>query len=246
VASERLVDIFALMAKHERGNPEGVSLCTVAKEITELSGAGIFLTSAGDQHTQLCTSNSTAQELMDLEITFDEGPGEEASRSGVANEEANLMSPESSNWTFYSPEAVSVGARAVFGFPVNIGAVRFGALCLYRDEPGPLSQAQSSDGYLMASVIGRAVLAMQAGASGNALAGELQGQSSFEFTVHQAAGMLAVQGALSVKDALVAIRSYAFATKTAPSALAERVVTRQIHFDRESGDWHDAEGIEDE
>ena len=239
MGSNRLVEIFALMARYERESPHGVSLCTVAAEVTELSGAGITLTSAGDEKTKWCTSNSIAQELMDLEIMLGEGPGDEASRSGVANAELNLSSPESSRWMFYAPEAAAAGARAVFGFPVRIGAVRFGALSLFRDEPGPLSDAQSSDAYLMASVIGRAILAMQAGAPEGGLAGELEGQSSFDFSVHQAAGMIAVQGSFSVRDALVALRAHAFATKTAPSIFAERVVHRQVCFDPETGSWRD-------
>lgn len=245
MSASRLVEIFALMARHERESTHGASLCAVAAEVTELSGAGITLTSTGDQTTQWCTSNQIAQELMDLELMLGEGPADDASRNGVANEESNLLSPEESRWMAYAPEAAATGARAVFGFPVRIGAVRFGALSLFRDEPGSLSDAQSSDAYLMASVIGRAILAMQAGAPGRALAGELEGQSTFDFAVHQAAGMLAVQGSLSVRDALVALRAHAYATKTAPSVLAERVVSRQIHIDPETGTWLDERGLED-
>ncbi|HEV3188568.1 MAG TPA: hypothetical protein VGZ04_11085, partial [Acidimicrobiales bacterium] len=163
------------MARHEPESPHGVSLCTVAAEVTGLSGAGITLSSAGDEKTVWCSSNSIAQELLDLEFIFGEGPGDEAIRSGVANEELNLLSPASSRWLLYAPEAAATGARAVFGFPVRIGSIRFGALSLFRDKPGPLTDAQSSDAYLMASVIGRAILAMQAGAPGGSLVGELEG-----------------------------------------------------------------------
>ena len=38
----------------------------------------------------------------------------------------------------------------------------------------------------MASVIGRAILAMQAGASGGALAAELEREATFDFAIHQA------------------------------------------------------------
>jgi len=239
MGANRLVEIFGLMARHERENPHGVSLCTVAAEVTELSGAGITLSSAADEQTKWCSSNSVAQELMDLEFMLAEGPGDEASRSGVANEEMNLLSPASSRWMLYAPEAAATGARAVFGFPVHMGSIRFGALSLFRDEPGPLTDAQTSDAYLMASVIGRAILAMQAGAPGEGLAGELEGQSSFDFAVHQAAGMLSVQGSLSVRDALVALRAHAFATKTPPTVLAERVVQRKVRLDPECGEWKD-------
>jgi hypothetical protein len=51
--------------------------------------------------------------------------------------------------------------------------------------------------------------------------------------------MLSVQASLSVRDALVALRAHAFATKTASSGLAQRVVDREVRFDPESGAWRD-------
>lgn len=239
MSTERLIDIFALMANHESENPHGVALCSVAREITELSGAAISITSTNGMQEPLCTSNGLAQRLMDLEITLDEGPGHEASQNGTANEVPDLLGDEGQRWTFYSPEAVQLGARAVFGFPLQIGAVVFGALTLYRDRTGPLSEDQSSSAYLMASVIGRAVLVMQAGAPRGALANELQGQSTFDFTVHQASGMLSVQAKMSVKDALIMLRAHAFAVDMSPTELAHRIIDRETRFDLQSGDWLD-------
>ena len=237
MSTERLIDIFVLMASHESEHPHGASLCSVAREITELNGAGISITSKDGMQEQLCTSNDVAQRLMDLEITFEEGPGHEASLNGTVNGVSDLLGDKGQRWTFYSPEAVELGARAVFGFPIQIGAVVIGALSLYRDRTGPLSEEQSSSAYLMASVIGRAVLMMQAGAPRGAIADELQGQSTFDFSVHQASGMLSVQAKLSVKDALVMLRSHAFVVNLSPTEFAHRIIDRETRFDLQSGDW---------
>jgi len=43
MATDRLVDIFALMAQYEREGANEGSLCMVAAEITELSGAALLL-----------------------------------------------------------------------------------------------------------------------------------------------------------------------------------------------------------
>jgi hypothetical protein len=239
MTTDRLVDIFALMAQHEREDPHGVSLCAVAAEITKLSGAGIALTSSDEQASRLCTSNRIAGDLMNLEITVGEGPGTDASKTGQAVDEQNLLVTESARWVIYAPRALAAGARAVFGFPIRIGAVRFGSLSLFRDQPGPLSEPQASDAYLMASVIGRAILAMQAGALRGGLAGELEGTSNFDFSVHQAAGMVAVQGSMTVKDALVMLRAHAFAINKDLTMLAISVVARRTHFDQEDGNWVD-------
>jgi hypothetical protein len=176
---------------------------------------------------------------MDLEITFGEGPCFDASRSSGAIEEVELDSPSSSRWLAYSPAAGAAGARAVFGFPICIGAICLGALSLYRDLPGPLTDAQASDAYLMASVAARAVLAMQAGAPEDMIADELVRESTFDFSVHQAAGMVSVQGAMSVGDALVALRAHAFTSDCTSLELALRIVARDLRFEPQTGEWRD-------
>ena len=237
VPTERLITIFDLLAEHERSGVEGGALCSVAAEITELSGAGIVLGSQGRAMTTFCTSNETARSLMDIETMVGEGPSVDACGSEGAIDEVNLPSMHDARWLAYAPLAVSAGAAAVFGFPVRIGAVRLGALSLFRDEPGTLTDAQFSDAYLMSSVIGRAILSFQAGAAPGTLTAELEREATFDFSVHQAAGMVAVQGSMSVGDALVALRSHAFAIGSSLSALAIGVVVRDVHFDPASATW---------
>lgn len=237
MVANRLADIFSLMERYERDSEPALTLCRVATEITDLHGAFISLTSSEDEMTGLCASDDVAQSLMDLEITVGEGPGTDVIRSGAAVSETDLLSSSARQWPIYSSGAVDLGARAVFGYPVRVGAVRFGALSLYRSSSGPLSAAQASDGYLMASVVARSVLWMQAGASPGELLDEFRGGATLDFRVHQAAGMLAVQGSMPVKDALVALRSHAFSSNTELSDLAELVVTRRVRFDPLTSEW---------
>jgi len=236
VNTDRLLDIFALMERSEHRRSNGTALCAVAAEFMALDGAGIALTNDSEYLTSLCTSNVAAGALMNLEMTLGEGPTVDASR-GDANEEIDLLESTGQNWNSYRPEAVALGARAVFGYPIRLGAIRFGALSLFRNSPGPLQSGQSSDAYLMASVIGRSILATQAGDSPNILVGELTGASTLDFRVHQAAGMLAVQASMSVKDALVLLRAHAFAIGCQLSDLADRVVSRTTRFAPESQRW---------
>jgi hypothetical protein len=91
----------------------------------------------------------------------------------------------------------------------------------------------------MASVIGRAILATQAGGSHESLVGELDGASMLDFRVHQATGMLAVQGSMSVKDALVVLRAHAFGVGCRLSELADRVVSGSTRLDPDSRVWVD-------
>jgi len=225
------------MEKYDRDDSAALSLCRAAAEIMELDGASISLTSSDQEMTSLCASDSVAQSLSDLEITVSEGPATNAVRSGVVVSEADLFDSPRQRWPLYTPGALDLGARAVFGFPVRVGAIRFGVLSLFRLTSGPLHANQMTDGYLMASVVARSVLSMQAGASPGELLGEFHGGARLDFRVHQAAGMLAVQGSMPVKDALVALRAHAFSSDTELSILAEHVVTRKTRLDPAAMEW---------
>jgi hypothetical protein len=238
VIADRLLEIFSLMERFERERPEGFALCAVAAEFMVLDGAGIALISNNDDLVSLCASDDSAGNLMDLEMILGEGPAVDASQ-GIAVEVADLLNTDVPRWGTYGPEAVALGARAVFGYPIQLGAARFGALSLYRARPGPLDAGQSSDGYLMASVLGRVILTTQAGGSRDTLMGELDKSSIFDFRVHQAAGMISVQGAMSVKDALVTLRAHAFAIGCQLGELADRVVSLTTRYELETLGWID-------
>ena len=239
MATDRLLTIFGLIADREGSEPHAGTLCHVAAAVTELDGAAIALVSAGPQYTSLCTSDEVAAKLLDVELTVGEGPTIDACSADGVVEDSSMHSTVPSRWMAYASLAKASGAHAVFAFPVRTGAVRIGALCLYRDTPGQLTLAQSADGYLMASVVGRAVLSMQAGAAEGSLAATLERESSFDFAVHQAAGMVAMQGAMSVGDAQVALRSHAFSSNTSLADLSQRVVARRTYLDPKTREWRD-------
>ncbi len=235
-STERLIAIYDHMARLDREGG-GESLCIVAKNIVQLSGAGISLDAGDAPITPFCASDEVARLLLNLEVTLGEGPCITSLRSEAAVDEPDLSAPIGDDLLLYAPLALAIGARAVFGFPVRIGAIQFGALGLYRDQPGELSESQRSDGYLMASVIGRSVLAMQSGADRGNLSAELRNSTTFEFSVHQATGMVAVQGAMSIKDALVTLRMHAYTSDMSLEELAALVVARQIHYEVSDRTW---------
>ena len=142
-----------------------------------------------------------------------------------------LADPDTPRWFAFTPPAVEAGARAIFGGPLQVGAVRLGALNLYRDQPGPLSEDQYADALVLAGVAARAVLGMQAQAPPGALAAELEIGANVRFVVHQASGMVAAQLGISVGEALLRLRAYAFANDRLITEVAEDVVERRFRFD---------------
>ena len=120
--------------------------------------------------------------------------------------------------------------RAVFAFPLRVGTVRLGALDLYRDGPGPLSDDQHADALVMAEVVANWVLDVQAGAPPGAVAEHLERGADFHFVVHNAAGAVSVQLGVSVAEALIRLRAYAFANDRMVRDVAEDVVARRLRF----------------
>lgn len=57
---------------------------------------------------------------------------------------------------------MAAGVRAIFGFPRRVGAVRLGALNLYRDSPGDLTDDQHAFALVLADVAAEAILLLQA------------------------------------------------------------------------------------
>src|SRR5207253_9929383 len=101
----------------------------------------------------------------------------------------------------------------------------------YRDWPGPISDDQYTDALVLAGVAARAVLGMQAQAQPGALAAELEVGANFRFVVHQASGMVAVQLGVSVREALIRLRAYAFGNDRLLGGVAEAIVARTLRLD---------------
>ena len=114
---------------------------------------------------------------------------------------------------------------------MSIGDVHVGALNLYRDRPGPLTDDQHADAVVMAGVAARSIIGMQADAAPGALAPGLEASGNFRFVVHQAAGMVAAQLDVPVAEALLRLRARAFSSGRPVSDVAADVVARRLRFD---------------
>ena len=196
-----------------------------------MSGAGIMLLVGDRPQGSVCTTNDVSMLIEELQYTLGEGPCIDAHREHAPVAEPDLADPATVRWSEFSRSAVAAGARAVFGFPMSVGKVHLGALNLYRDRPGPLTDEQYADALVVADVAGRAVLTMQAGAFPGALGAALEAGGNFRFVVHQASGMVAVQLGVPVEDALMRLRAHAFANSQTVSDVARDVVAGSLRFD---------------
>jgi hypothetical protein len=206
-------------------------LCEVCVDVVGVTGSGVMLMSGDVPRGSLCATDEVSHLIEDLQYELGEGPCVEAHEFGQVVLEPDLADPVAPRWLAFTPTAVQAGARAVFAFPMRIGTVRLGALNLYRDQPGPLSDDQHADGLVMADVATQWVLDAQAAAPPGAVAAELERGADFHLAVHNAAGMVSVQLDISVTEALIRLRAHAFATDRPLGDIAEDVVARRLRIE---------------
>jgi hypothetical protein len=234
VSGDRLTHILSLLTKDGVADQGAQRLVTMAAEVTGVSGAGIMLMSGDVARGSVAVSDDVADAIEALQYTLGEGPCVDAYRQDRPVLEPDLRVPQTVRWTAFAPAAVAAGVAAIFGFPLRTGSVRLGALNLYRDRAGPLSDDQYADALVAAEVVCRALLTMQAGAPPGSVSTEIERDADFGFVVHQAAGMVSVQLGVSVAEALTRLRAYAFVHDERLAEVGAAVVDLRLRFTPES------------
>ena len=233
---ERRLRILSQLVGRGAFGLETKRLCEVCAEVTGMTGAGIMLMSGDVPTGAVCTTDNVSRLIEELQYTLGEGPCVDAYQQDRPVLEPDLAQPGALRWMAFAVPAIAAGVRAVFGFPLQVGAVRLGALNLYRDQPGQLSDDQHADALVMADVSAAAVLMMQANAPPGKLAVELETGSDFRYVVHQASGMVAVQLDVTIAHAMIRLRGYSFTNDRPLTEVAKDVVARRLRFDARTGE----------
>jgi GAF domain len=229
---EHLLEILhGLADDREAGQGSGARLVAACVSVLGVTGAGIMIMVDGDHRGTLGSSNATMGVVEELQFTLGEGPCLDSYRLGRPVFEPALADPITKRWPSFTVPALRAGVQAIFGFPLQIGEIRLGALDVYLDRPGALGETQLSDALVMADVVTHEILELQAGAPPEALASELDSAETLRVVVHQASGMLAVQLGIPIADAMIRLRAYTYAEKRRVNDVACDVVARRLLID---------------
>ena len=229
MAGDRLHRILAALSAGGDGwSP--ARLCGVCPGMVGVNGAGVMLMSGDMPRGSLCATDEVSQLIEELQYTLGEGPCVDAYQQDEVVAEPDLADPVAPRWLAFTGPALRAGVRAVFGFPLRAGTVRLGALSLYRDSPGPLTGDQHADALVVAEVAARWVLEAQAGAPPGMVAAELDAGADFHFTVHNAAGIVSAQEGVSVTEALIRLRAFAFSSDRLLADVAQDVIARRLRL----------------
>lgn len=119
----------------------------------------------------------------------------------------------------------------MFAFPLQVGGVRLGTLCLYRSTAGHLGREEMASALAYADAAVVVLLRLQAGMQpGSALHPELGEPLEYRAEVHQATGFLSVQASVGLADALLLLRAHAFAGERSLLEVARDVLAGRIRI----------------
>ena len=215
-------------------------LCALAVTELAVDGAGVTVLAGvparDGTRTQLSTVGDLTARLDELQLTTGEGPCLEAHETGVPSLVPDLDT-ERGRWLGFTPEALAIGARALFSFPLQVGAARLGTLDLNRTTPGPLTKARLADGLTLATLATELLLSLVETATTTA-DGVPEDPTAVGWLpdvhadVHVASGMVAAYTGTDVREALLTLRAHAFRTGEPINAVARRVIDRDLVLDR--------------
>jgi diguanylate cyclase (GGDEF)-like protein len=129
-------------------------------EILPITAAGVTVISPGLHPQYVAASNPAALRFEQLQTELGEGPCLVAYDTGKAIAVPDLGSEVL--FPTFTRRALEAGLRAVFTFPLHHGDTQLGALDLYRETPGALSQESMSAAQTLADVAGAYLLNAQA------------------------------------------------------------------------------------
>ena len=119
-------------------------------EVLPVTAAGVTLISSGTAPHYIAASNAAALKFEHMQSEIEQGPCLAAFESGVAVAIPDLRADD--RFPKFGPVATAAGLVAVFAFPLRHVGGRLGALDLYRETPGSLSDSDMAAAQTLADV----------------------------------------------------------------------------------------------
>jgi hypothetical protein len=206
-------------------------LCRAAVGALSASGAGVSVMAEDGGRGVAAASDPASERIEELQFVLGEGPCIDAFASRRPVLVPDLTDRAANRWPAYTPAAHDEGVRAVFAFPLQVGAARLGVLDVFRARAGPLSEDQLRQAFTFTDLAVRTLLDEQDHAVGGAAADGLDEAIEHSPELFQAQGMVMVQLGVSLAEALVRIRAHTYAENLRLNDVARDIVARRLRFD---------------
>ena len=208
-------------------------LCTALTRDLPARGVGVsVMTDATYGGGTVAASDLVSRRLDELQFALGEGPCIDAYSSRRPVLEPDLSGHGSGRWPGYAAAAQDAGVRAVFAFPLQIGQARAGAMDIYRNEPGPLTQGALAQALTFADIAMELLLDTQRAPETDTGA-PLDDALAYRLEVYQAQGMVMVDLGVTLDEAMARLRAHAYADERALSDVARDIVAGNLRLSRD-------------
>lgn len=207
-------------------------ICLLCVRMLSITGAGISMVTNAGNRGVVCATNDVSARIEDLQFTLGEGPCVDAAQFGTPVLIPDLRTPDDivvDRWPAFIEGAGAAGVRAVFAFPLRIGAINVGVLDVYRSEPGPLHDGQFRAALLAADAAALALLHIDT-ASDDLFSDNADARATYQLQVRQATGIVQVQLGVPTEEAFLMLRARAFALGRPLVDVATDVVAGRLRF----------------
>lgn len=249
MTNEQVLRVWTYVAQQSLGAPVTVAhVCAAAVAGVGVDGAGVTVMVSVTGSETMHATDYVATGLEELQLTFGQGPCVDTFTQGGPVLAADLAAPEYLvRWPAFTPAALDNGARAIFALPLQLGAIRWGALDLYRTRTGGLSPLELADALAFAETASMLLLDAAAGTPPDTaeLAWQRGDPTAHHAEVHQATGMIIAQLGVSAQDAFARLRAYAYAHNRRLGDVARDVINRRLRIDPDPPDVHHAPDVVD-
>jgi hypothetical protein len=192
----------------------------------------MYISAGPGRQSTVAATDATSTQMEEMQVVLGEGPCIDALTRGMPVLVGDLARPSlAERWPAFTPAALQAGVRATVAFPLQIGAIRLGAMDLYRDNPEPLGSADLLGARIFADAAVSVILDLQAKGADGALPDELAPHWASSAAVHQATGMIMAQLHIDVDSAFAALRARAFSSERHIRDVAREVVERRLRFE---------------
>ncbi len=218
-------------------------LCVAATHDLRLSGVAVTLMTSGGFQAVAGASDDSTRTMEELQFSVGEGPGCDAFATGRPVLVPDLDSAFA-RWPGYAPAVVRADIRAVYTFPLQLGAMRFGVLTFYAGMTSTLGAPELTLCMIFAEIATELLLESSTDGTSNGTGdstgegtdeGGLGGAIHFRTEIYQAQGMVMVALGVSLVEALARMRAHAFSSGQDLNDLALGIIDGSIQLTDDKG-----------
>ncbi len=192
-------------------------------QLLDVESAGLLLVDPLEQLRLLAATSEETRELELFQLQADEGPCVDCYTTGQPVSVADIQA-EADRWPRFVPAALDAGFASVHAVPMRAAGIVMGALNLFGNHPGALSDADLLVGQTLAHIASVAILQEHAPTPWTVMP-QLRSALTGRVLVEQAKGFLRETLDVSVEQAFQLVRGYARANGEHLTDVARRLMT---------------------